>query len=246
MKLLLCLLAVAFASANVVDLTSGNFDSNIQSGVWMVKFFAPWCGHCKRLAPTWDEFGTKAQGFKVAKVDCTQHQAVCTKFGVRGYPTLKLFVDGKPTDYSGPRTIDAFQAFVQSNAGNNLNAGSAPAEPAQPKAAEPAAATEGAGVIAATGADFQSVVSQGKWLVKFYAPWCGHCKRLAPIWDELPNHTEGLFKVAKVDCTQHGDLCKQFGVRGYPTIKYFNNGEFVKNYEGARSQEAFVSFVKQN
>jgi thiol-disulfide isomerase/thioredoxin len=58
--------------------------------------YAPWCGHCKRLAPTWAELATKAQSenlsFKVGKVDCTtaDNKDLCTKFGVRGYPTVKL------------------------------------------------------------------------------------------------------------------------------------------------------------
>jgi protein disulfide-isomerase-like protein len=204
-----------------------------------IKFFAPWCGHCKRLAPTWEEFGEKAQGFNVAKVDCTQHGSVCTKLGVRGYPTLKLFVDGQATDYSGARTIPAFEEFIQKNAGDRIAQGGSAA------AVEPVATNAAREVVVATGDNFNEVVKDGKWLVKFYAPWCGHCKKLAPIWDELPKQAGGLFNVAKVDCTQHGALCQQFGVRGYPTIKYFQDGSFAKDYSGQRTADAFVSFVKE-
>jgi thioredoxin domain-containing protein 5 len=236
--LLLSVLALAAAvSADVSVLEAGNFDSTIEKGVWMVKFYAPWCGHCKRLAPTWDEFGEKAQGFGVAKVDCTQHGPLCQRFGVRGYPTLKLFVDGKPTDYSGARSLEAFQEFVQKHAGDKLGA-------TQSKTEE-AADEHTAEVIAATADDFDEVVKNGKWLVKFYAPWCGHCKRLAPLWDELPSHANGRFGVAKVDCTQHNALCQKYDVRGYPTIKYFNNGEFAKDYSGQRTADGFVSFVNE-
>jgi len=232
---------IAATSAGVVDLTGDNFDSTTASGVWMIKFFAPWCGHCKRLAPTWEEFGGQAQGFGVAKVDCTQHAAVCTKFGVRGYPSLKLFVNGKPLDYSGARTIPAFEEFIKANAGDLITEGSDNSEVAVESVGTEAVQE----VVIATGENFNDVVKQGKWLVKFYAPWCGHCKRLAPIWDELPKLADGSFGVAKVDCTQHGSLCQQYGVKGYPTIKYFQDGSLAKDYTGQRTADAFVNFVKE-
>lgn len=71
-----------------------------------MKYYAPWCGHCKRLAPTWDELGDAMSGTNVviAKVDCTVSKSVCTGAGVQGYPTLKLVQNGKvKEDYRGAR-----------------------------------------------------------------------------------------------------------------------------------------------
>jgi len=81
--------------------------------------------------------------------------------------------------------------------------------------------------------------------VKFYAPWCGHCKRLAPVWDTLQDAVGDAARVAKVDCTVHRDTCSAHGVRGYPTLQLFKNGEAegVK-YSGARETDAMVEFVK--
>ncbi|KAL6079316.1 Protein disulfide-isomerase A3 [Balamuthia mandrillaris] len=77
--------------------------------------YAPWCGHCKRLAPTWDELATKTEGkFNVGKVDCTVEKAVCSKLGVRGYPTIKLRNGDKLYAYQGARTVEAFKEFVNS------------------------------------------------------------------------------------------------------------------------------------
>jgi len=82
----------------------------------MVKFYAPWCGHCKKLAPTWgqlaDEYA-KEDGVVIAKVDCTVHKSVCDKEGVKGYPTLKMFAGSTAGEkYSGGRDFNALKKFI--------------------------------------------------------------------------------------------------------------------------------------
>ena len=77
-----------------------------------------------------------------------------------------------------------------------------------------------------------TVSSEKPWFIKFFAPWCGHCKRLAPVWDELHQKNKGELNVGKVDCT--GDLarplCTHYEVKGYPTLLFFP--------VGAKDQEA--------
>jgi protein disulfide-isomerase-like protein len=67
------------------------------------------------------------------------------------------------------------------------------------------------------------VRTENSWFIKFYAPWCGHCKKMAPAWDELATKTEGKLNVAKVDCTSDKGkpLCAKFEVKGYPTLLHF-------------------------
>eukprot|EP01088_Endostelium_zonatum_P011408 TRINITY_DN25540_c0_g1_i1.p2 TRINITY_DN25540_c0_g1~~TRINITY_DN25540_c0_g1_i1.p2 ORF type:complete len:137 (-),score=28.25 TRINITY_DN25540_c0_g1_i1:188-598(-) len=99
--------------SDVVVLTEANFDEHIANGVWMIEFYAPWCGHCKRLTPIWDEFATSAKGkINVGKVDCTVEKGLQSRFEVRGYPTIKLFTDGEVRDYRSARTVDAFTEFA--------------------------------------------------------------------------------------------------------------------------------------
>ena len=64
-------------------------------------------------------------------------------------------------------------------------------------------------------------LNEGDWLVSFYAPWCGHCKKLAPTWTTLSVEQEGKVKLAKIDCTSDtfSEFCDQNDVSGYPTIK---------------------------
>ena len=68
--------------------------------------------------------------------------------------------------------------------------------------------------------------------VKFFAPWCGHCKKLKPEWDKLKLDN---VHIAEVDCTQED--CKPYGVKGYPTIKY-GDPDDLQDYKGARDYEA--------
>ncbi|KAG2467964.1 PDIA6 isomerase, partial [Polypterus senegalus] len=97
---------------DVVELTDDNFDKNVLDGddIWMVEFFAPWCGHCKNLEPEWaaaaSDVKEQTKGkVKLAAVDATVHQELASRYGIRGFPTIKIFRKGEePEDYNGGRT----------------------------------------------------------------------------------------------------------------------------------------------
>jgi len=121
--ILLCLvLSIALAS-DVLEFTDANFDTNIrQHDVALVKFYAPWCGHCKRMVPEFDRASTILKQndppIALVKVDCTVETSVCGRYGVNGYPTLKIFKNGEVSaDYNGPREADGIVKFMKTKAG---------------------------------------------------------------------------------------------------------------------------------
>uniref|UniRef100_F6WYW5 Protein disulfide-isomerase n=1 Tax=Ciona intestinalis TaxID=7719 RepID=F6WYW5_CIOIN len=111
--------AIVSAADDVLVLTDSNFDAEIvKHSIILMEFYAPWCGHCKKLAPEYDIAATKLKRndppIRIGKVDCTENTATCSKFGVSGYPTLKLFADGKLSkDYDGPRQADGIVKYMQ-------------------------------------------------------------------------------------------------------------------------------------
>nr|XP_025039612.1 protein disulfide-isomerase TMX3 isoform X2 [Pelodiscus sinensis] len=113
-------LVLALDAAFVEDLDD-SFKDNRKDDIWLVDFYAPWCGHCKKLEPVWNEVGMEIRSsgspVKVGKMDATSYSSIASEFGVRGYPTIKLLKGDLAYNYRGPRTKDDIIEFANRVAG---------------------------------------------------------------------------------------------------------------------------------
>ncbi|KAF4119700.1 protein disulfide-isomerase A6 [Geosmithia morbida] len=235
------LAATVAAGSAVIDLTPSNFDKVVlKSGKpTLVEFFAPWCGHCKKLAPVYEELATSFEHAKdkvqIAKVDADAEKSLGKRFGIQGFPTIKFF-DGtsdKPIEYSSGRDIDSLTTFITTQTD------------AKPKKKLEMPSD----VQMLDDSSFDSVVGGDKnVLVAFTAPWCGHCKSLAPIWETVATDfaNDANIVIAKVDADAPTGkaTAKAYGVSGYPTIKFFPAGsKEAVDFNSGRSEKDIVKFV---
>lgn len=258
----LLILFVMVASCNglynandaVIELTAANFNDKVVNGddLWMVEFYAPWCGHCRSLAPEWQKAAKALNGVvKVGAVDMDQHSSVGSPYNVRGFPTIKIFGAKKdsPQDYQGQRTakaivdaaLDATKKMVHARlSGHSGQGGSSSGSSSSSSSSD---------VVDVTDNNFEETVLKSKdiVIVGFFAPWCGHCQRLKPDWERAATELKGKAKICSLDATVHTNIASRFNVQGYPTIKFFAAGDkdfnSAEDYDGGRTTSDIVAFV---
>ncbi|KAE8701995.1 putative protein disulfide-isomerase A6 [Hibiscus syriacus] len=236
---LLFLLSASTTAAGVIVLTEENFNEQVgQDRGALVEFYAPWCGHCQKLSPEYEKLAesfSKAKSVLIGKVDCDEHKSICSKFGVQGYPTIQWFPKGslKPKKYEGERTAEALTEFVNTEGGTNVKITAAPSN-----------------VVMLNADNFDEIaLDEAKHvLVEFYAPWCGHCKKLAPTYEKAATafKLEEDVIIANIDADKYGDLSEKYGVSGFPTLKFFpKSNKAGEDYTGDRDLDAFVAFINE-
>ena len=97
--------------------------------------------------------------------------------------------------------------------------------------------------IELTSANFEEITQNGISMVDFWAPWCGPCRMIAPVIDELATDFEGKANICKVNTDEEQDLAVKYGIRSIPTIIFMKNGEVVDQLIGATSKQALTDKI---
>ncbi|XP_034940753.1 thioredoxin domain-containing protein 5 homolog [Chelonus insularis] len=239
-------IAVPEAVNGLTELTESTFKNHVATGFHFVKFYAPWCGHCQKLAPTWEELA-KSYSYdttvKISKIDCTQYRSICDHYEIKGYPTLLWIENGKKVDkYSGSRSHEDLKKYIAQMLRKNSDKNDDDGDDTMNDNIQ--------AVLNLTGESFEHGIEKGVTFIKFFAPWCGHCKRLAPTWEELGKKfiDNPDVHIVKVDCTlsSNKQLCDEQEVDGFPTLFLYRNGKKIAEYNGSRSLENLHEFVTKH
>lgn len=221
-------------------LTDENFKDFIsQNDYVLVKFYAPWCGHCKSMAPDYKSAAEELKDtpYKLAKLDATEHKQAAQDAGVSGYPTLIFYIKGQAKPYTGERTKDGIIEWINTKVAKYLD------QQANHVEGEPQKDDD---IYILTDDNFDNFISKNDFVfVKFYAPWCGHCKKMAPALSKTASdlaESNPEIKIAKVDATVEKEVAGKIGLRGYPTIKFYYKQQMV-DYTGEREAEAMTNWL---
>lgn len=216
---------------DVLVLTRDNFIHVVNSkDLILVEFYAPWCGHCKTLAPEYEKAAKmlKVAKIPIAKVDADKETELAKEHLISGFPTIKLFKKGVAVeDYSGPRNADGIVEYMF-------------------KHEDPNYAPPPSSVVTLTASNFTKTIKSEKLiLVAFVAHWCKHCKALEPEFEAAATKLKGdKIVLARIDGPEAKEVADEYGVNGYPTLFVFRNGRKYQ-FSGARDQSGMVDYMRE-
>eukprot|EP00043_Microstomoeca_roanoka_P009294 m.88546 g.88546 ORF g.88546 m.88546 type:complete len:835 (+) comp14543_c0_seq4:3-2507(+) len=200
----------------VVKMDANMFEQEVARGandMWIIDFFAPWCGHCQALAPEYARAAHRLKGVvRMATVDCTREQKLCQREHIRAYPTIRFFMPGETPrrviHYRGHHNADWLMGAILEHLPDEIPDFSA--------------------------SELEDRVAWGDalMLVSFGAPWCGPCRDFKPTFNRIattlrtsPDLEPFSIQFGRVDCQTYRFKCNELNLPHYPIVLLFIPGE---------------------
>ena len=247
------------------SLTKGNF-SLTNKGVWLIEYYAPWCPHCRAFAPQWHKLVERVDymskdpvnPYTLARVDCVAEAALCREQHVDSFPMAKLYKNGKMVMDNvfakTSRDIKKLEEFIfegyaalHPDKASLTPPGGAPSNKLQPVKE----LTEFGQAPIETQEDLNRFLGkdegQGPSLIKFYSPWCPHCRAMEADYANAAREMVGQVNPLAVDCNKYSDVCQEFGVEGWPHVKLAFNGEYTTypdDDQFGREKDQFLAWLR--
>ncbi|CAO3696920.1 unnamed protein product [Rhizopus stolonifer] len=193
------------------------------TGAFFVEFYQPNNPSCQNFSPQFEKVSDLHQSNSVSfvKINCQDYNHYCQEKGVSTFPTIMSSLHRGAWKRYEPE--DSLERFIQEN--------------------KPYRNTQGISLSIESLEELNEIAqSKEPWFIKFYAPWCGHCKNLAPEWVQVASRLKDKVNVAEVNCDANKALCNAYNIAGLPTLKYFVHGTSIQ-YHGERKSDSLVEFA---
>ena len=227
---------------NIVEVTDMNFDQEVlqSNRPVVVDFWAPWCAPCRMLAPVFEQLANQyGDKIKFVKVNVDENPTSAIRFNIQWIPTVMIFKNWQPIQtIVGVRPPEEYQAIfnqiLNENWWNNQETKS----------------QKGNIIEINWTAEFNQTVENNKdklLIVDFWAPWCGPCRMIAPVLEQIAKDFWDKVLIVKVnvDQPQNQMLAMQYQVSSIPHVEFIKWGMTVNRIIGAYPYEEFKKIVQQ-